>query len=486
MDTAMMSHVKIITPYFNTIESIFGPLADEARRHAVPADVVAKDFLSDIGRRQRFAGQVQVICDYIVKFWQNHDPLLRDYLWKIPGLKAGFAGEIGPQVSDRIFERCGLYFDTIVVPDPLLHVAMLSSDVTGRKDYYLIKYGIIQCQLREFYLAESTPPVAYLLGDLGMLAGPSASGLRPFELANLDSVMLVNELFGTSFDSFDKVIEYFERFATNEEAVRNMVRPELFILESNVEPNPEAQWAAYLEHMAEDFVPGTMALEGKGASPVGYTLFGRMGTVVDLLIRTAEQGFHPLVAAPVSYHWLTQKIRINQKHVGEGLGIDFKNLAVTNALLSKEKNWLGNLTLGQLVSLRKRNELADLRAELTRNFELLSQASFNNLDSLMVQVDQNLKSALVRHQEQLKSLDRRLLERLVISVPTLLVSIATALQPTIGAIVPSWISGLLGVTSVKDLVTGFVNHARERKVLARSPIGILWSAKNNPGAESSP
>ncbi len=473
----MKSHLEVIQPYLDFVTTIFGGLSEDANRHKVAPDTMARDYLSDEHRRQRFSGQMQDICRQIKQFWQSNDRSLRDCLRKLPGLKAGFAGDVGPQPSDFVFERAGLYFHTIVVRDPLLHVATIPKELSARKDYYLVKYGIIQCQLKDLYLAKTTPPIAYLLGDPGMLAGPLATGPAPFELAFLDAVMLVNELYGTKFDSFDEVNEYFEHFVSNEEAIRNLAKPDLFLFDPNAEPNPEAQWATVVELLAQDMEPGGTLLGGRGASLVGQILSGRMGQAVDILHRTAEQGFHPLVTAPVSYHWMTQKIRINQKHVGEGLDIDFKDLAVTNALLRHENRWIGNLTLDQLIELRQRNELEDLRTELTRNLDVLSKASLNDLDSLVVQVDQNLKRALEKHGEQIKEIDRRLLQSLAISVPTLLVSIVAALQPTIGAILPSWLPGLLGVTSLKDLINGFVGHARERNAQARSPIGVLWSAR---------
>jgi hypothetical protein len=400
---------------------------------------------------------------------------LRDHLRQLPGLKAGCAGDIGPQPSDHVFERAGLYFDTIIVPDPLLQVAALDSESMLRNDYYLVKYGIIQCQHRDVYLADITPPIAYLLGDVGMLKA-SATGAEPFNLAFLDCVMLVNQLYGTDFDSYDEVIDHFERFATDEEALRNLARPELFLLDQEAERTPEAQWAAAVEHLAEKSL-ALDGLRGKGASLIGNVLMGRMSQATDILCRTVEQGFHPLVTAPRAYYWLTEKIRLNQKYVGEALGIEFKELAVTNSLLSDQNRWLGNLTLDQLITLRRRNELGDLRAELTRNLDDIAKASLVDFNSLVTQVDWNLKSTLEKHHDKLKALDRNLRQSLAISVPSLLFSIIAAFQPTMGVILPSWAAGLVGATSLKELISGFVAYRRDRQSLARSPVGILWTAK---------
>lgn len=383
----MRSHLQTIRPYLDFVKTLFGHLADESNRHGVPPDVLAKDYLSDRGRQQEFSKHIGQITGQINKFWQVNGPWLRGHLRQMPGLKAGLAGDMGPQPSDHVFERAGLYFDTIIVYDPLVHAATLPSEFLLNQDYYLIKYGIIQCQLRDLYLAETTPPIAYLLGDPGMLAGPSVTGPEPFELAWLDTVMLVNELYDTDFDSFSEVTQYFERFASNEEAVRNLARPEMFVFNPYVDKNPEAQWSFAQEQLAKDIWPNSRMVQGSRASLVSLVISGRMGQAVDILQRTVQQGFHPLVAAPASYHWLIQKIRLNQRHVSKELGIDFSTLATTNALLKQKNAWLGNVTLEQLVKLRQRNELGDLRAELNRNFDVLAGASLDTLDSRVIQVD---------------------------------------------------------------------------------------------------
>ncbi len=92
----------------------------------------------------------------------------------------------------------------------------------------------------------------------------------------------------------------------------------------------------------------------------------------------------------------------------------------------------------------------------------LLSADFN---SLVNQVDWNLKSALEKHHDQLKALDRNLRQNLVISVPSLLFSIVAAFQPTIGVILPSWAVGLVGATKSKG-INQWICGLRERSPIA--------------------
>jgi len=91
VDAEMKSHLEVIQPYLDFVATIFGALSEEANRHKVAPDTMARDYLSDERRRQRFSGQMQGICRQIKQFWQSNDRWLRDRHRKLPGFKAGLA-----------------------------------------------------------------------------------------------------------------------------------------------------------------------------------------------------------------------------------------------------------------------------------------------------------------------------------------------------------------------------------------------------------
>src|SRR4051812_21220738 len=132
-----------LSPYLAWIDSVFGDLAREAERNSVTAADVARDYLSDDRRRSRFQTVLQGVQHEVQRFWQLHGPQIDAQVLTLSGLNARFGGDLGPQSTDRLFERVGVYFDTLLIPDPLLRAVNLP-DINKTKDYYVLKYGILQ------------------------------------------------------------------------------------------------------------------------------------------------------------------------------------------------------------------------------------------------------------------------------------------------------------------------------------------------------
>jgi hypothetical protein len=188
-----------------------------------------------------------------------------------------------------------------------------------------------------------------------------------------------------------------------------------------------------------------------------------------------------LIAAPVSFHWFALKNLATQKAIAQEL--DYKNnleLTATNALLSRDLNWLSNITISNLIELRKKGQLSDIRTVINKQFEILSSSDMLNSNTIVSQVDYNLSSEFSKHQEQIKQLDSSLRTELGISIPTLLASITASIQPSWIPGASQWITqagNIIGTTSFVNIVRGLIKYMRERRELRKSPIGILWSAK---------
>jgi hypothetical protein len=201
----------------------------------------------------------------------------------------------------------------------------------------------------------------------------------------------------------------------------------------------------------------------------------------DTLNAAHRIGGHPLIQAPVSFHWLNQKIKINQRLVGESLNSNVSlELVKTNALLSKKLEWLGNVPLPSLIELRKKGRLAELRKLIGQDFDALSNIQLADVERVASEIDYTLSTALERHHEKVAELNRDFRTELTSSVPTLLISIAAILQPAFAVMLPAWIAtvgGIVGATKVKDVVTATSKYLKERKALRNTPVGILWQAK---------
>jgi hypothetical protein len=422
------------------------------------------------------------ICSNIENFWHENYLFVSQEILRSPGLKIRFGGDIGPQKSDAVFERVGLYFDTLIVPDPMLRVASLPDDVNKTKDYYLLKYGIEQVLAKDIYLADVYPPIAVLVAD-SELAGNDRGFQGLSSLAQIDCVILTNELYNQKFDNFDEVQTFFSRFQDIQEAVGEVQKPDLFFWDEDAALLPSAQLEAILQRDNLDWDRKELSSKLQGPNYLPFMFMGRMMQINDIVHRSYYQGVHPLVVAPVSYHWLAWKLNANQQQlVSNGFGMqNVLELKLTNALLSDDLMWLSNVTISDLIELRRKGYLSELRSTIQKETDRFSNAKLDELEGIAPQVDYNLRAVLQQHQDEIEKLDKSFRSELALSGSTFLLSLAAAVQPSLSPLAPNWmttIGSVIGTTSLHGVVKATIEYLRDRKSLGKSPIGILWKARN--------
>jgi len=413
-------------------------------------------------------------------FWKRNENTINTEIQSLPGLKARFGGDLGPQLKNHLFERIGLYFETVIVPDPLLRVFMMPSAADKNREYYVLKYAISLLQFKDIYLADTFPPIAVLATD-PELTKPNAISESIGEVAKFDCIAVTNKLYEESLESFDDVISFFQKFSSPENAVKNIVRPELFFLDETVSKDVLSQLDSYKEHSHKNFSLEKLESEWKGGQMLWFILVSRIFQANDILHQASMQSAHPLIQAPVSFHWLKLKTETNQELISEELETDINiELLKTNALLSKEFDWLSNVPLNTLVEFRQKGRLEEFRKIVSKDFNQLSDLSLQDVSRVTNQVDYNLSAAFEQHQEKMQELNTNLKQEMVISVPTLLLSITAALQPIFASTFPAWfvpVGGIVGAAKLKDVIAAAAKYYRERKSLGKTPVGILWEAK---------
>lgn len=470
----------ILRPYFDFLSKDFEHLANEAVRNDVNPDDIARDFLRDEGRRARFNQYMMPeIESKILGYWVQNNNVILSELAKLPGLKARFGGDLGPQRSQRIFERLGIYYDSLIVPDLILRSITMRGPVKWR-DYYTLKYCIAQVLARDVYLADVYPPVAVIFGEEHLLMeSPHFATLR--EQSLIDAIAVTNAIFAQNFDTEKEATQFFQKIGTSQALAREVANVDMFRFDEEAGDDPLQQIEALDKDTRINFNEDELPDEWRGAQRVWLQINARMMQVNELLQASADLDAHPVIQAPVSFHWLTTKVRVNAEMLGNAMDESIlTQLPMTNALLSQQLEWLSNVPLDALIRLRRQGFLSELRATITGGFSELSAATLMNLERVSRQVDSNLEVALNRHQEQIQVLNQTLMRELAISGPTLLLSIGGAIQPLFGTILPSWIplaATLGGTVSLKDIISNVASHITERRRLRKSPIGILWHAR---------
>lgn len=468
--------VSIISPYFEWLTEEFGHLAHEAIKNNVDAGTIARDYLSNTARRQHFQEDLPRLCQAVEEFWQANRESINANIRTLPGLKARFGGDIGPQTSDSVFQRAGLYFESIIVPDPLLRVARLPDGTVKTRDYYFLKYSIAHVMLKNVYLAEVYPPLAILEGDVEHEGDNSKKNAT---IAELDCVLLTNDLYGKTLENFTEVQDFFAKFGSVREAIAEAQKPELLYWDEDTPSDPLQQWETNIKRSNIDWKLQDLP-QMRGAGLLLFTILGRMIQANSVMFGASVYDANPLIMAPVSFHWLNWKNRVNRNLIAQNVtpGTDL-NLALTNALLSKELKWLTNVPIDALIELRKKGRLSELRSVISQETERLANSRVDNLEAISKQVDYNLLSALEKHQDEIEKLDKTLRSELLFSGPTFLLAVASALQPWF-PVPPQWaipLGGAIGTTGVMSMISAVNNYLKEKKTLGKTPLGILWQAK---------
>jgi hypothetical protein len=76
-------------------------------------------------------------------------------------LKGVFGGDLFPSNNQNIASKCGLYTDTLILPDPFLRTKHIFQKGKPKDHaYYLIKHALNLLQYRDLACADVTPPIA--------------------------------------------------------------------------------------------------------------------------------------------------------------------------------------------------------------------------------------------------------------------------------------------------------------------------------------
>lgn len=471
---------NIYSEYYNILEKYFLPCYKEAKVNCLSSHQFASKLNRDTKLYKNILRDISTISDSIENFWEaNYKDVMMLYN-NLPGLKSRFGGDIGPQDFDHIIERVAIYFDTIVIPDPMLRIVNMPLE-ENKKCFYLIKYAINQLNYKEVFLTELFPPIALLIPDMELVGEAKFNFVELNQYGVIDSIIIINELYNTKLNSAEESLEFLSKFKSLDEAYKEIINPAIIWWDEYYPKDILAQ----LESVKRRGFEGLSNVElPYGLSDPRFLflqLNGRLMQINDVLVRSNEINASPLISAPVSFHWLKNKIQANQKIF---LQEDYKkiNLGVTNSLLSEDKEWLSNLSIENIIQIRLSGTLSNFRKEITSDINLLGELSLNEIEKVSAQVDYNLNSIFLKHQSTLKQIEKDLIQELKWKGSSFLGSIAMAFLPLVGNILPTWSSyagGIVGFSNLSDIISEVRKYLNENRKQKQSPVGILFTAKND-------
>lgn len=190
----------------------------------------------------------------------------------------------------------------------------------------------------------------------------------------------------------------------------------------------------------------------------------------DICINPSEWGL---------YKW---KLGIEQSIAAKEFEID-EGQALTNIFQQDNLNWLGNVSLGDIIRLREHDQLEEMRSLFRINRKRLKQAKVDEYPSVARQVEKDLLEAISDHSSELKRRHKELRKRFSLSLGKFGLAtgfgVASAMFPWISplAIGSLATSITIGGLSIKDMIDSALNGKRDLRELANRPVAVLLKSR---------
>lgn len=463
-----ISQLEIQKMYFEILEANFGSFYEAMIEHGLTPHDVAESFLSDQNRKEVTIKALPDFFEALTSFWEAVYFSSWVHEEETEHSKAIFGGAIFPDDSTNIASQLGLYFDTIVVFDPLSKVRTLMFQLGPEKACFdTIVYALRLLEFKPLILAELDPPILIVMPEKIY----HDVDYRPY----LDSVSiksttkLLSEIFKQPFENEDSAHEFLKDFDTAEKILKATKKQDYIIFEKD-DPRP-------LDVQLQDYIKtysSTFDIHHPGEALFLYLKSRMMQAEVVLDYSTDFHGT-PLIQAPVSWDYFNFLLEVDAVR---GKATD--KLHITKALSqtdSKDMSWLGNIPMGSLVELRRAGATDEIKEIINKDIQTLLDMDSSNFEKTTNQVFSNLEAAFVDHQKRLKEIDEKFLKKFGLNLAGTLVSGAIHLAAAHLPPLVTTISGMAGLPTAKEVVQSSIDYAKEKRSAEITPVGMLVRAK---------
>jgi hypothetical protein len=462
--------------YFDYIYQNFGEYYEVAVRRGLSPHQAGLAASNSQESRDHFTKVIPRFLESIKEIWSYVNDPCSYHLEDLQGLKGVFGGDILPSYSHNIASSCGLYLDTILLPDPFLRMGPLFSRWNDQnRAYYFMKHAMNLLNYRDLALADVEPPIVAVVPD-GLFYDPHQSKLVT-RLGEADGVAHASVLFGQKFSNYADVVDFTAKLKTTDDLVAAIKAPDRLLFDT--------EWTGTLAEQIERHRSGPLAKVGM-AMPVGQMVAmqcaSRMAQANDVLCRSQRFCGVPLVDAPTSWRYLTWKLEYDNRTAH---GLDAKATQVVaglQAAVSGQMRWLGNIPPAALVELRTTGAIEEIRTILREgvsDLETMDEAAFKRGANAVVE---NLQRAFGAHEEAVAKLQSKKWKFAGkdmgswIAIGTVEVAAVATGAPLFG--LSAFLANqVFDVPKLKELVQTAQALKKEMETLKRSPVGLLFAHK---------
>lgn len=393
--------------------------------------------------------------------------------------------------TNRHIKSLGLYFDTVCFSDPLYHLARsLSPQQAERLHGFglnaLFQYFLLISRKRLF-VNDSEYPIAILYPEVSNDDVWREIGKNAYEKMRL----FASELCNKEFSDYGEVIAHFESSSLQEIWSRMKVGPlPMFCadLEEKVRRIPNLEGT--LEERLNFAVHSSRSLSGtpelpecRGAQSLLTACFRTFQLLEVENYECAKLGADPFLH-PQTWEPFKWGLRKNAVDFGRFAGIR-EELAILRAFDLPDLQWLANVEINELVALRERGQMEEMRKMFRINRKRLKTATVDDFEQISSEVAQNIELALAEHSQRMEK-ERKLSEKarrrglISFSIGAGL-SIASIALPSLLplAFLSLSYSAIVGSKSIMNVVNEHLSGKKRVQELSERPIGILLRAKTS-------
>ncbi len=464
--------------YFTYIETNFGEHYRLMKERNLDAD--------DVGQ---IASRKQSIIDEILPVIPEFVALIKEF-WDLAGepawahiedmrcLKGVYGGSLFPSYAENLASKCGLYTDTLVIPDPFIRtVELMDRWPDDEKVYYFMKHAVQLLEYKDLATADVDIPIVVILPD------PTKREQEQHFIASLgkkDALIHAGHLFNRDFESFEHLMDFCSSLDTVEKVLSELNDPDRLLFDLDWEKGAESQLITMLKSSNCKLIgtdhPGIVA---------GVSGMGRMTQANDTLIKSRRFGGVPIIDAPTSWQYFNWKLEYD---AGQFDPQHYEQLHITKGLQNLAKNemtWIGRIPPEALIEIRKDGALDEIRELLGAGISELIRVRPENFFRSTDQVMDNIQSAFSEHEKKLRALSSKKWKFASadigswLAIGTLEVAAAATGTPLFGLAALA-ANQFVDVPKIKELPGKYKQIIEEDQKVNRSPVGLLFSYSKKP------
>ncbi len=470
---------EIQQTYFEFIDRNFG----EYYKIMLERGLTPHDAGLALSRREEtinsITDQIPDFFNIIEEFWLNAGEALIAHVEDMhESLKGVFGGDLFPAHSENIASKCGIYVDTIILPDPFLRSkALFPRWPKGDQAYYFIKHALNILQYKELACAKVDQPIVVIVPDKAAFE----EGERDFymKLGKDDSIEHAARMFGRKFESFEELMEFANALDTIEKVVAEIKDKSRVLFDTDFGNDVFEQ----IKRAVDGDTGQLMGTKNPGIIVATHAM-GRMTVSNELLIKARRMRATPIIDAPTSWAYLNWKLEYDAGKAEAESGL--KDLHILRSLQSLSKNemqWLGKVPTDALIELRKSGALDEIRGILGSGVDEIAKANPLNFFRTTDQVFENIDHAFEVHRGKIKELSAKKWKFAGTDIASWLV-VGTMEVTAAATGIPVWglatiaANQVFDIPKLREIPVTIKELAEENRKLKLSPVSLLFKYAN--------